>query len=159
MKIYWGVVRVWYVSTTCKSNIVMWMEIEKSKVLIQFLLIFRQSGDVLFFLYARRLRGYTATIVLNFFSGVVFFLLLQPVVLELELNFLSRNFLFFTSYWSSLSFFFSREFLASLSNLFWAFNPDNFQWSSNEISIQQSFSTITSKMLWFYSQNSQNTVD
>ena len=38
------------------------MEIEKSKVLIQFLLIFRQSGDVFFFLYARRLRGYTATI-------------------------------------------------------------------------------------------------
>ena len=37
------------------------MEIEKSKVLIQFLVIFRQSGDVLFFLYARRLRGYTAT--------------------------------------------------------------------------------------------------
>ena len=37
------------------------MEIEKSKVLTQFLLIFRQSGDVLFFLYARRLRGYTAT--------------------------------------------------------------------------------------------------
>ena len=38
------------------------MEMEKSKVLIQFLLIFRQSGDVLFFLYARRLRGYTATV-------------------------------------------------------------------------------------------------
>ena len=38
------------------------MEIEKSKVLIQFLLIFRQSGDVLFFHYARRLRGYTATL-------------------------------------------------------------------------------------------------
>ena len=37
------------------------MEMENSKVLIQFLLIFRQSGDVLFFLYARRLRGYTAT--------------------------------------------------------------------------------------------------
>ena len=37
------------------------MEIEKSKVLIQFLLIFRQSGDVLFFLHARRRRGYTAT--------------------------------------------------------------------------------------------------
>ena len=37
------------------------MEMEKSKVLIQFLLIFRQFGDVLFFLYARRLRGYTAT--------------------------------------------------------------------------------------------------
>ena len=37
------------------------MEIEKSKVLIQFLLIFRRSGDVLFFVYARRLRGYTAT--------------------------------------------------------------------------------------------------
>ena len=35
---------------------------EKSKVLIKVLLIFRQSGDVLFFLYARRLRGYTATI-------------------------------------------------------------------------------------------------
>ena len=38
------------------------MEMEKSKVLIQFLLFFRQSGDVLFFLYARRLRGYTATV-------------------------------------------------------------------------------------------------
>ena len=37
------------------------MEIEKSKVLIEFLLIFRQSWDVFFFLYARRLRGYTAT--------------------------------------------------------------------------------------------------
>ena len=37
------------------------MEIEKSKVLIQFLLYFRQSGDVLFFLNVRRLRGYTAT--------------------------------------------------------------------------------------------------
>ena len=40
------------------------MEIEKSKVLIQFLLIFRQSGVVLFFPYARRLRGYTATVLL-----------------------------------------------------------------------------------------------
>ena len=38
------------------------MEIEKSKVSIQFLLFLRQSGDVLFFLYARRLRRYTATI-------------------------------------------------------------------------------------------------
>ena len=37
------------------------MEIEKSKVLIKFLLIFRQSGDVLFFLNVRKLRGYTAT--------------------------------------------------------------------------------------------------
>ena len=37
------------------------MEMEKSKVLIQFLLIFRQSGDVLSFLYALKLRGYTAT--------------------------------------------------------------------------------------------------
>ena len=34
----------------------------KSKVLIKFLLNFRQSGDVLFFLNVRRLRGYTATI-------------------------------------------------------------------------------------------------
>ena len=41
------------------------MEIEKSKVLIQFLVIFRQSGDVLFFFYARRLRGYTATLSFN----------------------------------------------------------------------------------------------
>ena len=38
------------------------MEMEKSKVSIQFLLIFRQSGDFLSFLYARRLRGYTATL-------------------------------------------------------------------------------------------------
>ena len=42
------------------------MEMEKSKVLIQFLLFFRQSGDVLFFLYARRFRGYTATMAYNF---------------------------------------------------------------------------------------------
>ena len=41
------------------------MEIEKSKVSIQFLLVLRQSGDVLFFLYARRLRGYTATNTIN----------------------------------------------------------------------------------------------
>ena len=34
---------------------------EKSKVLIKSLLNFRQSGDVLFFLNVRRLRGYTAT--------------------------------------------------------------------------------------------------
>ena len=51
----------------CK--IFVWMEMEKFKVLIQFLLIFRQSGDVLFFLYARRLRGYTATRVKWFFSS------------------------------------------------------------------------------------------
>ena len=38
------------------------MEMEKSKVLIQFLVIFRQFGDVLSFLYARKLRGYTATV-------------------------------------------------------------------------------------------------
>ena len=38
------------------------MEMEKSKVLKQFFLIFRPSGDGRFFLYARRLRGYTATL-------------------------------------------------------------------------------------------------
>ena len=38
------------------------MKIEKSKVLIQFLVFFRQFGDVLSFLYARKLRGYTATL-------------------------------------------------------------------------------------------------
>ena len=42
-------------------NIIVRMEMEKSKVLLQFLLIFRQFGDVLFVLYARRLRGSTAT--------------------------------------------------------------------------------------------------
>ena len=40
------------------------MEMEKSQVLIQFLVIFRKSGDVLSLLYARRLRGYTATLLL-----------------------------------------------------------------------------------------------
>ena len=49
------------------------MEMEKSKVSIQFLSTFRQSGDVLFFLYARRLRGYTATIFLNKIKGKLFF--------------------------------------------------------------------------------------
>ena len=44
------------------------MEKEKSKVLIQFLLIFRQSGDVLFFLNVRRLRGYTATMTVDKFN-------------------------------------------------------------------------------------------
>ena len=38
------------------------MEMEKSKVLIQFFVNFRQFEDVLSFLYARRLRGYTATL-------------------------------------------------------------------------------------------------
>ena len=38
------------------------MEIEKSRVLIKFLLNFRQSGDVLFFPNGRRLRVYTAII-------------------------------------------------------------------------------------------------
>ena len=42
------------------------MEMEKFKVLIQFPLIFRQSGDVLFFLYARRLRGYIATTIYQY---------------------------------------------------------------------------------------------
>ena len=54
MKIYWGVIRIWYVSTTCKSNDISlqyyYMNGKgKSKVLIEFLLIFRQFGDVLFF--------------------------------------------------------------------------------------------------------------
>ena len=40
------------------------MEMEKSKVLIQFLVIFRHCGDVLSFLYACRLSGYAATPVL-----------------------------------------------------------------------------------------------
>ena len=68
----WKYTGEWYVFDTYRldvktmiyyCNINIWMEIEKSKVLIQFLLIFRQSGDVLFFLYARRLRGYTTTVV------------------------------------------------------------------------------------------------
>ena len=66
----WKYTGQWYVFDTYQlhvkamiyyCNIIIWMEMEKSKVLIQFLVIFRQSGDVLFFLYARRLRGYTAT--------------------------------------------------------------------------------------------------
>ena len=60
------------------------MEIEKSKVLIQFLLIFRQSGDVLFLLYARRLRGYTATGSDKFCSMTCAF---TPSVLVSELPF------------------------------------------------------------------------
>ena len=75
----WKYTGEWYVFDTYQihvkamiyyCNINIWMEIEKSKVLIQFLLIFRQSGDVLFFLYARRLRGYTATVMeLRFFMA------------------------------------------------------------------------------------------
>ena len=42
-------------------NIIIRMAMEKSKVLIQFLVNFRQFVDVLSFLHARRLRGYTAT--------------------------------------------------------------------------------------------------
>ena len=56
------------------------MEIEKSKVLIQFLLIFRQTGDVFSFLYARRLRGYTATLPViceRTFPWSIFFLFLM----------------------------------------------------------------------------------
>ena len=46
------------------------MEMEKSKVSIQFLLTFRQSGDVVFFPYARRLRGYTATTAFLLFQAL-----------------------------------------------------------------------------------------
>ena len=52
------------------------MEIEKSKVSIQFLPIFRRSGDVLFFLYTRRFRGYSATLPLfceRTFPWLIFF--------------------------------------------------------------------------------------
>ena len=64
---YWGVIRIWYVSTTCKSNdiLLQYYYVNEGEILkfsIPFLLIFRQSGDVLFFHYARRLRGYTATL-------------------------------------------------------------------------------------------------
>ena len=67
MKKCWGVLRIWYVSTTCKSNEILLQDYYmngkgKSKVLIKFLLNFRQSGDVFFFLNVRRLRGYTATV-------------------------------------------------------------------------------------------------
>ena len=58
------------------------MEMEKSKVLIQFLLIFRQSGDVLFFLYARRLRGYTATVGLG--GGICFLVMVSVHFLSLH---------------------------------------------------------------------------
>ena len=53
------------------------MEMEKSEVLIQFLVFFRQSGDVLFFLYARKLRGYTATSADETHVGFLCGLLLQ----------------------------------------------------------------------------------
>ena len=54
MKIYWGVIRIDTYQLHVKAmiyycKIVIWMEIEKSKVLIEFLLIFRQPGDVLSF--------------------------------------------------------------------------------------------------------------
>ena len=67
MKIYWGVIRIWYVSTTCKSTdfLLQYFYMNgswKIEVMVQCLLIFRHLGDVLFFLYARRLRGYTATL-------------------------------------------------------------------------------------------------
>ena len=52
------------------------MEMEKSKVLIQFLLIFRQSGGVLFFLYARRLRRYTAKVLFSKRKKLGFFFML-----------------------------------------------------------------------------------
>ena len=64
------------------------MEMEKSKVLIQFLLVFRQSGDVLFLLYARRLRGYTATEtlgILKFIPGYVDFYQFKISREELEM--------------------------------------------------------------------------
>ena len=56
------------------------MKIENSQVLIQFLLIFGQSGDVLFFLCAPRLRGYTATVC----KKMVVVQLLTTAVLELS---------------------------------------------------------------------------
>ena len=67
----WNYTGEWYVFDTYQlhvkamiyyCNIIIRMEMEKSKVLIQFLLTFRQFWDVLFLLYARRLHGYTATL-------------------------------------------------------------------------------------------------
>ena len=67
----WKLSGEWYVFDTyqlhvkalkyeCNNNIL--IEIEKCKVSLQFLLVFRKPGDVLFFPYARRFRGYTATV-------------------------------------------------------------------------------------------------
>ena len=59
------------------------METEKFKVSIHFLLIFRQYRDVLFFLCARRLCGYTATVI-DFFSSMFTFWHPSPVVSKLK---------------------------------------------------------------------------
>ena len=69
----WKFTGEWYVFDTYQlhvtalkyeSNNNIKTEIEKSKTSVQFSLIFWQSGDVLFLLYACRLRGYTATLAL-----------------------------------------------------------------------------------------------
>ena len=58
------------------------MEMENSKVSTQFFLIYRQSGDVLFCFYARRFRGYTATLALlceRTFPWLIFFSVLDAL--------------------------------------------------------------------------------
>ena len=66
------------------------MEMEKSKVLIQFLVIFRQSGDVLSFLHARRLRGYTATMI-NKPTCYHRHIFCPPILLTIPLKMMSGN--------------------------------------------------------------------
>ena len=65
------------------------MEKEKYKVLIQFLLIFRQSGDVVLFFYARRLRGYTATATLTFSLSAALYWMKQ--LFRIETNFVKNG--------------------------------------------------------------------
>ena len=86
----WKYTGEWYVFDTYQlhvkamkyyCNIIIWMEMENSKVLLQFLVIFRQFGDVLSFLYARRLRGYTATGTMMKNSSVYF---VRLVILSIE---------------------------------------------------------------------------
>ena len=63
------------------------MEIGKPKVSIQLLLFFRQSGDVLFFLYGHRFRGYTEPLLIMISTIVLFCTFLASIyTFSLEVN-------------------------------------------------------------------------
>ena len=122
----WKFTGKWYVFDTYQIhvkalinlwNIIIWMEMDKSKVSVQFLLIFRQSGDVLFFLCTRRLRGYTATMpfkkmavffyhinilsssVVVFFSNLkIFWFFLQKNLIKVKRTFSRNNIIWYAFY-------------------------------------------------------------
>ena len=92
------------------------MEMGKSKVLIKFLRNFRQSGDVLFFLNVRRLRGYTATFTTFFLKSLLSSVNKNGRLYQMEIkNDLKNDWFFSASFFAGRSKIIMRESIRSNS--------------------------------------------